>query len=144
MTLTRNQFEDAAKKMFQRATKAIPSNWRSTFTSLSSLHSMLVRLQGENESTTVHVLVKTVSEEQIDEALSKLPFRRMTRVWMEIDEAIITIIPAQNMRSLARLFLEILRLLLKEFQDIIYSRLLTYAPPGSIILVKGVKKGTAD
>ena len=78
--LTSKQFEDAAKKIFQRATKEIRSEWHNTFTSSSSLRSTLVRLQSENESSTVHVFIKNVTEDQIDEALSQLPFRRMTRV----------------------------------------------------------------
>lgn len=94
--LTSNQFEDAAKKIFQRATKPIRSEWRSTFTSSDSLSSTLVRLQSENELSTVHVLVKNVTENQIDQALSQLPFRRMTRVWVEIDNAIISIVPGSK------------------------------------------------
>lgn len=90
---TRNQSEDAAKKIFQRAAKAIPLEWRGTFVSSSSLRSTLAQIQGENESTTVHVLVKNVTEAQIDEAISQLSFKRMTRVWVEIDDAIITIMP---------------------------------------------------
>ena len=90
-SMTANQSEDAAKKIFQRAIKEIRPERQSAFTSSSSLHSTLVRL--ENEPTTVHVLVKNVTEDQIDKALSQVPFRRMTRVWMEIDDAMITITP---------------------------------------------------
>ena len=78
--LTSKQFEDAAKKIFQRATKEIRSEWHNTFTSSSSLRSTLVRLQSENESSTVHVFIKNVTEDQINKALSQLPFRRMTQV----------------------------------------------------------------
>lgn len=66
--LTSNQFEDAAKKIVPRATNAIRSEWRITFTSSGSLRSTLVRLDRENESTTVHVLVKNVTEDQIDKS----------------------------------------------------------------------------
>lgn len=90
---TSNQSEDTAKNIFQRAAKAIPSEWRSTFVSSGSLRSTLVRIQSENESTTVHVLVQNVTEDQIDEVIYKLSFKRMTRVWVEIDSAIITIMP---------------------------------------------------
>ena len=90
-SMTANQSEDAAKKIFQRAIKEIRPERRSAFTSSSSLRSTLVRL--ENEPTTVHVLVKNVNEDQIDRALSKIPFRRRIRVWVEIDDAMITITP---------------------------------------------------
>ena len=102
--LTSKQFEDAAKKIFQRATKEIRSEWHNTFTSSSSLRSTLVRLQSENESSTVHVFIKNVTEDQIDEALSQLPFRRMTRVWLEIDDAIITITPSSKHEGTCKTF----------------------------------------
>lgn len=59
---------------------------------------MLARLQSENESTTttVHVLIQNVTEEQIDKVRSQLPFRRMTRVWMEADNAIIKIMTSSK------------------------------------------------
>ena len=42
---------------------------------------------------TVHILVKKVTEDEIDKVLSQLQFRRMTRVWIEIDDVIISITP---------------------------------------------------
>lgn len=52
----------------------------------------------------VHVLVKNVTEDQIDGVLSQLPFRRMTRVWVEVDDAIIWITPGKKHELTGRTF----------------------------------------
>lgn len=99
-------------KIFQRATKIIRSEWRSTFTSSDLLRSTLVWLESENESTTVHVLVKNVTADQIDEVLSQLPCTRMTQVWVEVDDAIISITLGKTHELTGRTFILIFCLLL--------------------------------
>lgn len=81
--------ENVAAKMFQRAARAIRSEWHVSFTSSSSLRSTLVQ-ERVNYNTCFGQQPQNLTEDQIVATFSRL---RMTRVWFEIDDAIITVTP---------------------------------------------------
>lgn len=84
---------DLSRPMFTRAATLIPPEDSLLFTSAEALKLKLLQLQVSKSSSTFRLVVKNVTDEQLEAATVELPFKKMMRIWRELDDVIITVMP---------------------------------------------------
>ena len=87
---------DPAREIFEQAADEIPGDLKYPFLTPRRLQNNIEKLQREQGSSTVRLLVTGVDEASVDAVIRRLPFRRATRVWYEadLDSAIIKLMPS--------------------------------------------------
>ena len=85
-----------ASEIFKQAAEEIPPDLKYPFLTPRWLQNKLNKMQRQQGSTTVRLLVTGVDEASVDAAIRPLPFRRSMRVWYESDleSAIIKLLPS--------------------------------------------------
>ena len=99
---------DLSSPIFTRAATLIPLENYLLFTSSEALKWELIHLQASKGNSTFRLVVKNVIDEQLEEATVELPFTKMMRIWRELDDVIITVMPGLKHEVTSRtLFAEI-------------------------------------
>lgn len=84
---------DLVSGLFETAIQIISKDLRITFTTSKSLRATIRRLYQAQDTATVRLLLKGITEDCINVAINQLPFRRFIRVWChpDVDSAILTL-----------------------------------------------------
>ena len=99
---------ELSTSIFTRSATLIPPEDYLLFTSAEALKWKLLHLQASKGNSTFRVVVKNVTDEQLEAATVELPFKKMMRSWRELDDVIITVMPGLKHEVTSRtLFAEI-------------------------------------
>lgn len=84
---------DLSTPILTRSATLIPPEDYFLFTSAEALKWKLLHLQASKGNSTFRLVVKNVTDEQLEAAIVELPFNKMMRSWRELDDVIITVMP---------------------------------------------------